>query len=175
MSDRMVAPDEGAEYARVITVDLADVPLTVATPGDSRNRATLKANREIEVHNVVIASCTGASFSDLKAAADVLKGHAVKSGVRLTVTPSSEQVAELAEAAGILTQFKEAGAVVSNPGCGACIGNGPGVPYDGETTASTTNRNFARRMGAPGPVYLVSPAVAAASAITGKLTDPREL
>jgi 3-isopropylmalate/(R)-2-methylmalate dehydratase large subunit len=175
MSDRMVAPDADAEYARVIEVDLAEVPLTVATPGDSRNRATLQDNNDVEVHNIVIASCTGASFSDLKAAADVLGHHKIKSGVRMTVTPSSEQVSRLAEKAGILELFRKAGAVVSDPGCGACIGNGPGIPYEGETTASTTNRNFSRRMGAPGPVYLVSPAVAAASAITGKLTDPRDL
>jgi 3-isopropylmalate/(R)-2-methylmalate dehydratase large subunit len=76
---------------------------------------------------------------------------------------------------GLLSFFRGLGAVVSEPGCGSCIGNGPGIPLDGETTASTTNRNFDRRMGAPGPVYLVSPAVAAASAITGKLTDPRAL
>jgi 3-isopropylmalate/(R)-2-methylmalate dehydratase large subunit len=91
------------------------------------------------------------------------------------VTPSSATVAEDAEREGLLSFFRGLGAVVSEPGCGSCIGNGPGIPLDGETTASTTNRNFDRRMGAPGPVYLVSPAVAAASAITGKLTDPRAL
>jgi 3-isopropylmalate/(R)-2-methylmalate dehydratase large subunit len=91
------------------------------------------------------------------------------------VTPSSTAVAAEAEKEGLLALFKEKGAVVTQPGCGSCIGNGPGIPLDGETTASTTNRNFARRMGAPGPVYLVSPAVAAASALTGCLTDPRTL
>lgn len=171
----MVGPDEGATYARVIDVDLAQVPLTVATPGDSRNRAPLSEHTAVPIHNVVIASCTGGSLSDLRAAADVLRGHAVKSGVRVTVTPSSAAVAEAAEAEGLLTLFRELGAVVTPPGCGSCIGNGPGIPLDGETTASTTNRNFDRRMGAPGPVYLVSPAVAAASAITGTLTDPRRL
>jgi 3-isopropylmalate/(R)-2-methylmalate dehydratase large subunit len=171
----MVAPDPGAEYAKVIRVDLSEVPLTVATPGDSRNRAPLAEHGEVAVHNVVIASCTGGSLADLRAAADVLKGRAVKPGVRVTVTPSSAQVAQDAEAEGLLDLFRKLGCVVTPPGCGSCIGNGPGIPNDGETTASTTNRNFDRRMGAPGPVYLVSPAVAAASAVTGKLTDPRAL
>jgi 3-isopropylmalate/(R)-2-methylmalate dehydratase large subunit len=171
----MVAPDPDASYARRIRIDLAEVPLTVATPGDSRNRAPLAAHADVDVHNVVIASCTGGSLADLRAAAEVLRGHAIKPGVRVTVTPSSATVAEDAEREGLLSFFRGLGAVVSEPGCGSCIGNGPGIPLDGETTASTTNRNFDRRMGAPGPVYLVSPAVAAASAITGKLTDPRAL
>ena len=147
----------------MIDVNLDQVPLTVATPGDSRNRMSLTDAADVDIHNVVIASCTGGSISDLRAAADVLRGQKIRDGVRVTVTPSSEVVAKEAEAEGILALFRELGAVVSPPGCGSCIGNGPGVPYEGETTASTTNRNFDRRMGAPGPVYLVSPAVAAAS------------
>jgi 3-isopropylmalate/(R)-2-methylmalate dehydratase large subunit len=174
-ADWMVTADEGALYEREIVIDLADVPLTVATPGDSRNRESLAGVGEVAVHNVVIASCTGGSLSDLRAAADVLRGRSIHSDVRVTVTPSSEAVAAAAEDEGILTLFRELGAVVSPPGCGSCIGNGPGVPLEGETTASTTNRNFDRRMGAPGPVYLVSPAVAAASAVSGKLMDPRRL
>jgi len=173
--DRFVDADPGATYARVMRVHLDDVPLTVATPGDSRNRSPLTEQNQVPIHNIVIASCTGGSLTDLKAAAAVLKGRQIADGVRLTVTPSSAQVASDAEGAGILNLFRELGAVVSPPGCGSCIGNGPGIPLPGETTASTTNRNFARRMGAPGPVYLVSPAVAAASAVTGKLTDPRKL
>ncbi|MCB9765504.1 MAG: hypothetical protein H6739_37365 [Alphaproteobacteria bacterium] len=175
VSGLMVHPDRGASYARVIRVDLDEVPLTVATPGDSRNRAPLRDADTVDIHNVVIASCTGGSLADLRAAADVLRGRAIHDGVRVTVTPSSADVAAQAEAEGILPLFRDLGAVVSEPGCGSCIGNGPGVPLPGETTASTTNRNFARRMGAPGPVYLVSPAVAAASAVTGRLTDPRSL
>ena len=174
-SEMMVHPDEGAAYARVMQVDLDAVPLTVATPGDSRNRAPLADHGEVGIQNVVIASCTGGSLADLKAAAAVLRGRRLAEGVRLTVTPSSTDVARAAEAEGILTMMRDLGAVVTLPGCGSCIGNGPGVPHPGETTASTTNRNFARRMGAPGPVYLVSPAVAAASAVTGRLTDPRAL
>lgn len=174
-SELLVHPDEGATYARVIRVDLDEVPLTVATPGDSRNRAPLDEHTHVEVQNVVIASCTGGSLADLRAAAEVLRGRALAEGVRLTVTPSSTEVARAAEEEGLLTLFQELGAIVTPPGCGSCIGNGPGIPLPGETTASTTNRNFARRMGAPGPVFLVSPAVAAASAITGRLTDPRTL
>lgn len=171
----LVHPDEGAQYERVIRVHLDEVPLTVATPGDSRNRARLDSVEEVAIHNVVIASCTGGSLSDLRAAADVLRGRVMAPGVRMTVTPSSADVATAAEAEGLLDLFRSVGAVVSPPGCGSCIGNGPGIPYAGETTASTTNRNFDRRMGSAGPVYLVSPAVAAASAVTGKLTDPRRL
>ncbi len=170
-----VHPDPDAEYVKTIHVNLDEVPLTVATPGDSRNRAPLADHGAVEIHNVVIASCTGGSLADLRAAADVLKGKQFKDGVRVTVTPSSADVADAAEKEGILGLFRELGAFVSPPGCGSCIGNGPGIPHAGETTASTTNRNFDRRMGAPGPVYLVSPAVAAASAVTGRLTDPREL
>ena len=170
-----VEPDSGANYAHTVTVNLDEVPLTVATPGDSRNRMALDNVGDVPIHNVVIASCTGGSLSDLRSAHEVLRNRAVAEGVRVTVTPSSTLVAEQAEREGILARFRELGAVVTDPGCGSCIGNGPGIPYDGETTASTTNRNFDRRMGSPGPVYLVSPAVAAASAVTGKLTDPRSL
>jgi len=174
-ADRMVYPDPDAQYERVIEVNLDEVPLTVATPGDSRNRISLGETGEIAIHNVVIASCTGGSLADLRAAAEVLEGRTIKEGVRLTVTPSSKQVAEQAEQEGILQLFRTLGAVISPPGCGSCIGNGPGIPLPGETTASTTNRNYDRRMGAPGPVYLVSPAVAAASAVTGQLSDPRQI
>ena len=171
----MVHADAGASYERVIRIDLAEVPLTVATPGDSRNRSPLSSHREVAIHNVVIASCTGGSLADLRAAAKVLSGRTLAAGVRLTVTPSSTSVAERARDEGLMAIFESVGAVVTAPGCGSCIGNGPGVPREGETTASTTNRNFARRMGAPGPVFLVSPAIAAASAVSGVLRDPRDL
>jgi 3-isopropylmalate/(R)-2-methylmalate dehydratase large subunit len=175
VTDQLVHPDEGATYERVLEIDLADVPLTVATPGDSRNRLPLDEVAGTPIHNVVIASCTGGSLADLRAAADVLRGKTIADGVRVTVTPSSHDVAAAAEEEGLLALFRDLGAVVSPAGCGSCIGNGPGIPLPGETTASTTNRNFDRRMGAPGPVYLVSPAVAAASAVAGTLVDPRSL
>ena len=174
-ADGFVYPDPDAQYVRTIEIDLADVPVTVATPGDSRNRAALDGVGDVPIHNVVIASCTGGSLDDLRAADRVLKGRVLAETVRVTVTPSSAAVYADAEAEGILARFRALGAEVTDPGCGSCIGNGPGIPRSGETTASTTNRNFDRRMGAPGPVYLVSPAVAAASAVAGKLTDPRSL
>ena len=170
-----VTPDPGAEYERIIRVKLEDVPLTVATPGDARNRARLDEHAGVPVHNVVIASCTGGSLADLRAAERILRRRMLAPGVRLTVTPSSAEVFHDAEREGILDGLRAAGALVTDPGCGACIGNGPGIPEDGETTLSTTNRNYDRRMGRPGPVYLASPVVAAASAVTGYLTDPRHL
>ena len=174
-ADGFVAPDPGAHYVRTIEIDLADVPVTVATPGDSRNRAALTDVGDVAIQNIVIASCTGGSLEDLRAADRVLLGRSLADDVRVTVTPSSQEVADSAEAEGILERFRKLGVEVTDPGCGACIGNGPGIPREGETTASTTNRNFDRRMGAPGPVYLVSPSVAAASAVAGRLTDPRAL
>jgi 3-isopropylmalate/(R)-2-methylmalate dehydratase large subunit len=173
VTDQLVHADEGATYARVMKVNLDEVPLTVALPGDSRNRASLDEHEGVHVQNVVIASCTGGSLSDLREAARAMKGGPLAEGMRVTVTPSSTQVYEAAEAEGLIAFFRELGCVVTPPGCGSCIGNGPGIPREGEVTASTTNRNFDRRMGAPGPVYLVSPAVAGATAIHGVLTDPR--
>jgi 3-isopropylmalate/(R)-2-methylmalate dehydratase large subunit len=175
LHDSLVYPDADAHYERVIEIDLDEVPLTVATPGDSRNRASLEDVSDIAIQNVVIASCTGGSLADLRAAARILKGNQLHESVRLTVTPSSTLVSHQAKKEGLMDIFASVGAVISPPGCGSCIGNGPGIPLPDETTASTTNRNYDRRMGAPGPVYLVSPAVAAASAITGRLTDPRVL
>jgi 3-isopropylmalate/(R)-2-methylmalate dehydratase large subunit len=172
---KFVYPDADARYTHTITINLDKVPLSVATPGDSRNRRPLSEVADTPIHNVVIASCTGGSLADLRAAHAVLQQRSLAPSVRLTVTPSSATVFTAAESEGLLARFRALGAVVTEPGCGSCIGNGPGIPLPGETTASTTNRNFDRRMGAPGPVYLVSPAVAAASAVAGKLIDPRNL
>ena len=152
LAARFVEPDPDATYVRTIRIDVEDVP----------------------IHNVVIASCTGGSLADLRAAAAVLEGRRFHEGVRVTVTPSSQDVADAARREGLLDLFGRLGATVTDPGCGSCIGNGPGIPYEGETTASTTNRNFDRRMGAPGPVYLLPPAIAAASAVTGRHLDPRK-
>ena len=170
-----VEPDPDADYVRTVRLDLAEVPLTVAAPSDPRNRVRLDEVGDVPVHNVVIASCTGGSAADLRAAARILAAYPLAEGVRLTVTPASDAAARVAQEDGLLDLFRRRGAHVTTPGCGVCIGNGPGVPRPGETTASTTNRNFDRRMGGPGPVWLVSPAVAAAAAVRGRLCDPRTL
>lgn len=172
---QLVYPDDDATYERVIEINVEEIPVTVATPGDSRNRARLADVGEVIINNVVIASCTGGSFEDLRAAADVLRGRQLANGMTLTVSPSSALALRQAERTGVMDVFRKVGAVITQPGCGSCIGNGPGSPLPGGATASATNRNFAGRMGSKGPVYLVSPAVAAASAITGRLTDPRDL
>ncbi|MBX2811253.1 MAG: hypothetical protein KTR25_05565 [Myxococcales bacterium] len=168
-----VEPDPNATYEHRMSIDVDSVPLTIATPGDPRNRASLADHRGTPIHNVVVASCTGGSLADLRVVMNVLRNRSLAGHVRLTVTPASSGTAAKAASEGILDGLREKGATVTEPGCGACIGNGPGIPHAGETTASTTNRNFDRRMGASGPVYLVSPAVAAASAIAGYLEDPR--
>ena len=131
VESRFVAPDDGAQYVRTIRVKLNDVPLTVATPGDSRNRRPLSDVGDIAINNVVIASCTGGSLADLRAAAAILRGRKVADGVRVTVTPSSADVSRAADAEGLLTTFRNLGAVVTAPGCGSCIGNGPGDPFAG--------------------------------------------
>ncbi len=171
----LVGADLGAHYAHRMALWLDDVPLTVAVPPDPRRRMPLSQIQGRPVHNVVVASCTGASLADLRQVAQVWQGRVRASQVRITVTPSSARVAETAHSEGLLDFFRVFGAEVTGPGCGACIGNGPGVPRPGETTVSTTNRNFEGRMGAPGPVYLVSPSIAAAAAVTGHLGDPRAL
>ncbi len=175
MSDRMVYPDGDAEYAATFTINLSDVPLSVAKPGDSRNWAPLSDHTHVKIDNVVFGSCTGASRTDLQEAYQVLRGRTLHESVRVTVSPSSADVAAWAEDQGILEHFRSLGALVTPPGCGACIGNGPGTSDKGRVTASTSNRNFANRMGGSGEVWLVSPVVAAATAVTGHLTDPRSL
>ena len=122
----------------------------------------------------MIASCTGGSLADLRAAAEVLRGRQLHDGVRLTVTPSSTLVARRAEKEGLMNVFRAIGAVISPPGCGSCIGNGQGFRIQVRRRPLQPTE-YDRRMGAPGPVYLVSPAVAAASAVSGRLQDPRHL
>ncbi len=123
-----------------------------------------------------IGSCTNGRLSDLGEAAKILKGRRVKSGVRLIVTPASKRVYQKALREGLIDVFLEAGAVVTNPSCGACFGGHLGVASDEDVVISSSNRNFVGRMGsAKSLVYLANPAVVAASAVTGRITDPRDL
>jgi 3-isopropylmalate/(R)-2-methylmalate dehydratase large subunit len=126
------------------------------------------------VHQVVIGSCTNGRLDDLEAAAAIIRGKKVAQGVRMLVFPASGRIYAQALLKGLIGDFVQAGAVVMNPGCGPCLGVHEGALGDGETALSTTNRNFKGRMGNPtSDVYLCSPAVAAASALTGVITDPR--
>jgi 3-isopropylmalate/(R)-2-methylmalate dehydratase large subunit len=127
------------------------------------------------VQQVVIGSCTNGRLDDLAQAARIVRGHRVASGTRMLVFPASARIYAQALRLGYLSDFMAAGAVVMNPGCGPCLGIHEGALGDGETAISTTNRNFKGRMGNPAAeVYLSSPAVAAASALTGVITDPRK-
>jgi 3-isopropylmalate/(R)-2-methylmalate dehydratase large subunit len=127
------------------------------------------------VHQVVIGSCTNGRLDDLETAARILRGRSVAHSTRMLVFPASGRIYRQALASGVVADLVAAGAVVMNPGCGPCLGVHEGALGDGETALSTTNRNFKGRMGNPtAEVYLCSPAVAAASALTGVITDPRK-
>ncbi|HMW31803.1 MAG TPA: aconitase family protein [bacterium] len=169
----LVYPDDKATYESVYKVNLADVPVTVATPGDSRNRKPITAVAKTRIDNVVIVSCTGASLEDLKQVAMAIRGHKKLDRIHMVVTPSSQKVYDDAKQLGMIKMFQDFGAVVTKPGCGSCIGNGPGISTKDTITASTSNRNFSGRMGGNGDVFLVSPFVAGVAAVTGELTDPR--
>ncbi|NUM79684.1 hypothetical protein HUU42_02680 [bacterium] len=169
----LVYPDDDAEYESVYKINLADIPTTVATPGDSRNRKPITQVLGTKVNNVVVVSCTGASLEDLKQVAQAIRGHKKSDRIHMVVTPSSQQVFDDAAKEGLIGLFREFGAIITEPGCGSCIGNGPGISEKGTVTASTSNRNFSGRMGGSGDVFLVSPFVAGIAACTGELTDPR--
>ncbi len=169
----LVYADDDAQYESVYKVNLSEVPVTVATPGDSRNRKPITQLLGQRIDNVVVVSCTGASLEDLKQVALAVTGRKKLSRVTMIVTPSSQQVFDDAQKTGLLKLFLDFGAVVTEPGCGSCIGNGPGISVNGTVTASTSNRNFSGRMGGNGDVFLVSPFVAGIAACTGTLTDPR--
>ena len=166
-------PDKDAEYSRVIEYDVSDIEPQVALPHSPANTRAVSQVGNIEIDQAVIGSCTNGRLEDLKIAARILKGKKVHPGVRCLITPGSQQVYLDALTEGLIEIFIKAGAVVSPPTCGPCLGGHMGVLADGERCISTTNRNFVGRMGSPkSEVYLANPAVAAASAITGKITSP---
>jgi len=168
--------DEDAEYSKVFEIDLSSVPLTVAFPHLPSNVNTFDQIGDIPIDQVVIGSCTNGRLSDLRIAAEVLKGHKVHPRVRTIVIPATQRIYLEAMREGLLEIFVEAGAVVSTPTCGPCLGGHMGILAKGERAVATTNRNFVGRMGhVESEVYLASPAVAAASAITGKISSPEEV
>lgn len=165
--------DENAEYDKVFEIDLSALRPTVSFPHLPDNTRTIDKTGEVVIDQVVIGSCTNGRISDLRIARDILKGKKVKKGIRCIVIPGTQKIYLQALEEGIIKDLVEAGAVFSTPTCGPCLGGHMGILAKGERCVSTTNRNFVGRMGhVESEVYLASPAVAAASALTGKITDP---
>ncbi len=168
--------DADAEYEREITVDLSALCPTVSFPHLPENAKTIDEVGEIPVDQAVIGSCTNGRISDLRIAAQILKGRKVARNVRCIIIPATQQIYLQALEEGLLKIFVEAGAVVSTPTCGPCLGGYMGILAGKERCISTTNRNFVGRMGAvDSEIYLASPAVAAASAIAGKIVSPESV
>jgi len=168
------ASDADAAYDQVIRIDASQLAPQIARPHTVDNVVPVDTVQGVRVNQIVIGSCTNGRLEDLAAAAAILKGRKVAAGVRLLVFPASWRIYRESLGAGYLATLVDAGAVVMNPGCGCCLGVHQGALADGDVALSTTNRNFPGRMGNPkSEVYLCSPEVAAASAITGVITDPR--
>jgi 3-isopropylmalate/(R)-2-methylmalate dehydratase large subunit len=171
-----VLPDPDAVYARTITLDVAGLDPQVACPHAVDNVKPIDAVKGVKVQQIVIGSCTNGRLDDIETAARMVRGRRVASGTRLLVFPASARVFRQAIELGYVADLMRAGAVVMNSGCGPCLGIHEGALGDGEVALSTTNRNFKGRMGNPSSeVYLCSPAVAAASALSGVISDPREV
>ncbi len=168
--------DADAQYDQVITIDLGSLEPTVAFPHLPENTKTVKESGDVKIDQVVIGSCTNGRIEDLRTAAKVFEGRKVKKGIRAIVFPATQSIYLQAIEEGLVQTFIKSGCVVSTPTCGPCLGGHMGVLAAGERAVSTTNRNFVGRMGhVESEVYLASPAVAAASAITGKISEPAEL
>jgi len=170
------AADDDAEYERVIDIDLSTVPSTVAAPHLPENTKPVSEVKDVTVNQVVIGSCTNGRISDMRDAAEVLKGRKVAKGVRCIVLPATPTIWRQAMKEGLFDIFTDAGCIVGPPTCGPCLGGHMGILGDGERCIATTNRNFRGRMGSlEAEVYLASPCTAAASAVTGVITSPEKL
>lgn len=173
---KVFVADEDASYCQVIDMDLSEVELTVSYPHLPENTHAVKDSSSISIDQVVIGSCTNGRISDMRAAAEILKGRKVAEGVRCIIIPATQKIWKEAMDEGLFDIFIDAGAVVSTPTCGPCLGGYMGILAEGERCVSTTNRNFVGRMGhVKSEVYLASPYTAAASAVTGHITDPQDL
>jgi 3-isopropylmalate/(R)-2-methylmalate dehydratase large subunit len=166
--------DEGCSYVRVIDIDVTGMEPQVTDgykPDEGRNVSEMTG---IQVDQVYIGSCTNGRLEDLRIAARYLKGRTIAPTVRGIVSPATPKIFREADEEGIIKIFLDAGFCVTNPTCGACLGMSTGVLAPGEVCASTTNRNFNGRMGKGGMVHLMSPAVAAVTAVEGRIADPRK-
>lgn len=168
--------DADAEYDEVYEIDLSKIKSTVAFPHLPENTRTFDEIGDVKIDQVVIGSCTNGHYKDLAEAAEIIRGRKVAKNVRAIIIPATQDIYIRAMESGILRDFIEAGCVVSTPTCGPCLGGYMGILAAGERAVATTNRNFVGRMGdVKSEVYLASPAVAAASAIAGKIADPCEI
>lgn len=173
---KIYTADSDAEYEAVYDIDLSKIKSTVAFPHLPENAKTFDEIEEIAIHQVVIGSCTNGRLSDLRRAANILKGHKVHNSVRCIVIPATQKIWKDAMHEGLFDIFIDSGCAVSTPTCGPCLGGHMGILAAGERAVSTTNRNFVGRMGhVKSEVYLSGPEVAAASAITGFITDPNTI
>jgi 3-isopropylmalate/(R)-2-methylmalate dehydratase large subunit len=171
-----ISADADAAYEKTIKINVADLEPTVAKPHTVDNTALARELKGTKIQQVVIGTCTNGRLEDLAVAASILKGKECPPATRLIVAPASRQVLLEAVEAGYIQTLVEAGAVILPPGCGPCVGLHQGALGDGEVCLSTANRNFEGRMGNPsGLIYLGSPATAAATALAGEITDPREV
>ena len=167
--------DDDAEYDSVVEIDISKLKPTVACPHLPENTKTVDELDKIEIDQVVIGSCTYGRIEDMRTAAEILKGKKVAKGVRCIVIPATQSVYLQCIKEGLAEIFVEAGAIVSTPTCGPCLGGHMGILASGEVAVSTSNRNFVGRMGhTKSKIYLASPAVAAASAVAGYIADPRK-
>lgn len=175
-SFKSLKSDADSVYEKTLSIDVSDLEPQVACPSSVDNVKPISKVGDVEVNQAYIGSCTNGRLEDLRLAAQIMKGKKVKSGVRALVIPASQEVYAQALKEGLVEVFTEAGALVCGATCGPCLGGHIGVLASGEVCVGTSNRNFIGRMGSPeASVYLASPAVVAASALTGKLTDPRAL
>ena len=172
---KKIEPDADAVYERIIEIDASQLKPTVSCPHTVDNTATVDTLKDVKVDQVFIGTCTNGRIEDLRIAAGILKGKKVDPSVRLLVSPASKEVFLAALKEGLIDIFVESGAAMVTPGCGPCVGVHAGILGDDEVCLATQNRNFQGRMGNPkGFIYLASPAVAAVSALTGYISDPRE-
>lgn len=172
---RVFGPEEGANYQEIYEVDVSSLEPQVACPHNVDNVKPISKIGKVPIQQAFIGSCTNARPEDLKRAAAILKGRKVHAGTRLLVIPASHAIYTKMAKSGVIRTFLEAGAMIGTPGCGPCAGGHLGILAPGETAIACTNRNFKGRMGSPESfVYLASPETVAASAIEGKIADPRK-